>query len=53
MEAVRAFLILIGLGFAGAGLVLSWTFDRLVGLATLVVGAFLLVLPFTVGRPDE
>lgn len=53
MEAVRAFLIVLGLAFAAAGLVLAWTFDRLVGLATLVVGAFLFVLPFTVARPDE
>ena len=53
MDAARGFLILLGLAFAVAGLYLAWAFERLVGMGVVIVGAFLLILPFTVQRPDE
>ena len=49
----RTILGLLGLAFAIAGIAVAWTFDRLVGMAILVVGAFLFILPFTGIREDE
>ena len=53
MASARAFLAILGLGFAIAGLAVAWTFDRLIGIGVLLIGAFLLVMPFTRSREDE
>lgn len=53
METARAFLAILGLIFAGAGIVVAWTFDRIAGLAVLLLGAFLLILPLITYRPDD
>lgn len=53
MEPVRAFLLVLGAIFAGAGLYVAWAFERLVGMGVLVVGAFLLVLPFLAVPLDD
>ncbi len=53
MDTARAFLGVVGTIFAVAGVVLALTFDRLVGLGFLIVGAFLLILPFSTFRSDE
>ncbi len=53
VASARAYLAALGLAFAVAGVVVAWTFDRLTGLAVLVIGAFLLILPFTRSREDE
>lgn len=47
------FLAILGLIFAVAGLLVAWTFDRIAGLAVLLLGAFLMVLPLITYRPDE
>lgn len=49
----RTFLAILGLVFAIAGLAVAWTFDPLIGIGVLLIGAFLLVLPFTRSREDE
>jgi len=53
VETARLFLSLLGIIFAIAGILVAWTFDRLAGLAVLVVGAFLLILPLITYRPDD
>lgn len=53
MEATRVFLAILGLVFAVAGIFVAWTFDKIAGLAVLLLGAFLLVLPLMTYRPDE
>lgn len=53
METARIFVALLGLIFALAGILVAWTFDKLAGLAILLVGAFLLILPIIAYRPDE
>lgn len=53
MASARTFLAILGVLFAIAGLAVAWTFDRWVGMAVLLVGAFLLILPFTRSREDE
>ena len=53
MEAARVFLAILGLVFAVAGILVAWTFDRITGLAVLVVGAFLIILPLISSRSDE
>lgn len=47
------FLAILGLVFAIAGVLVAWTFDRIAGLAVLLLGAFLMVLPLITYRPDE
>lgn len=47
MASARTLLSLPGLGFALAGVGVAWAVDRLIGMLMLVVGAFLLILPFT------
>jgi len=51
VASARSLLSLLGLGFALAGVGVAWAVDRLIGMLMLVVGAFLLILPFT--RPDR
>ncbi len=53
VDTARVFLAVVGLVFAVAGIVLALTFDRLVGIGFLIVGAFLLILPFSTYRSDE
>lgn len=53
MEIARVFLALLGVIFAVAGLIVSWTFDTLAGIAFLLIGAFLLILPLISYRPDD
>jgi len=53
MALARTLLALMGVAFAVAGIAVSWTIDRWVGMAVLVVGAFLFMLPFTGVRDDE
>ncbi len=53
MDAARAFLVLLGLVFALGGVVVASAFDPLAGIVCLVIGSFLLILPFMSSRPDE
>lgn len=53
MSAARTVLAILGIAFAILGLVSAWLLDRLVGMAFLIVGAFLLILPFSRLRDDE
>lgn len=53
VEPARSFLLVLGAAFCAGGLYVAWTFDRLVGMGVLLVGAFLLVLPFLAPRSDE
>lgn len=53
MESARVFLTVLGVVFAVAGLVVGWTFDSLSGIALLLIGAFLLILPLISYRPDD
>lgn len=53
VDTARVFLAILGAIFAVGGLVLALTFDRLVGIGFLIVGAFLLILPFSTMRTDE
>ncbi|HEX9341498.1 MAG TPA: hypothetical protein VF992_10100 [Thermoplasmata archaeon] len=51
MASTRTLLGVLGLAFAVVGIVVAWIVDRLAGMAFLIVGAFLLILPFT--RPRD
>jgi len=53
VEPARVFLAVLGLAFAVAGVAIAWTFDKFTGLAVLVIGAFLLFLPFMRSLGDE
>jgi len=53
VEPAHAFLAVLGLAFAVAGVVVAWTVDKFTGLAVLVIGAFLLFLPFMRSLGDE
>ena len=53
MASARSFLLVLGAVFAVTGLVVARTVDDLLGLGILVVGAFLVILPFTAYRPEE
>jgi len=53
VEPARSFLLVLGTVFAVAGLYVAWSFERLVGMGVLLVGAFLLVLPFLAPTSDE
>lgn len=53
METARLFLGLLGAVFAVAGLIVSWTYDPLAGIAVLLIGAFLLILPLMSYRSDD
>ncbi len=52
MSPPRAFLVVLGLAFLIAAVAVA-TFDRLLALGALVVGAFLLVLPFRAIHDDD
>ncbi len=53
MEPARAFLAFLGLVFAVGGVVVASVFDPLAGIACLVIGAFLLILPFLSSHPED
>lgn len=53
METARVFLAALGLVFAVAGIAVSWTYDSIAGIALLLIGAFLLILPLISYRSDE
>lgn len=53
VDTARVFLAILGLVFAVAGILVAWTFDRIAGLAVLLLGAFLLILPLITYRPDD
>lgn len=53
MDLARAFLAVLGLVFAVAGVVVASVFDPLAGIACLVIGAFLLILPLLSSHPDD
>ena len=53
VESARVFLTLLGVVFAVAGLLVSWSFDSIAGIALLLIGAFLLILPLISYRSDE
>ena len=53
VDAARAFLAVLGLAFAVAGVVVAWSVDKFTGLAVLVIGAFLLFLPFMRSLGDD
>jgi hypothetical protein len=53
MERARVALAVLGLAFAVAGVAVAWTVDKFAGLAVLVIGAFLLFLPFMRSSGDE
>lgn len=53
MDAARTFLLVLGLSFACIGILLASAVDPLIGLGVLVVGAFLLILPFAAIGPEE
>jgi hypothetical protein len=53
VASARTFLAGLGFAFMIAGIAVAWTFDKLTGLAVFIIGAFLLMLPFTRPREDE
>jgi len=53
VASARALVEILGLGFAVAGIAVAWTVSQLVGMGILIVGAFLLILPFTLSHDDE
>ena len=53
VASARAFLAILGLLFTVAGLAVAWRFDPLIGIGVLLIGAFLLIIPFTRSRDDE
>ncbi len=53
MERARVALAVLGLAFAVAGVGVAWTIDKFAGLAVLVIGAFLLFLPFMRSSGDD
>ena len=52
MASARTYLAGLGLAFIAAGIAVAWRFDPLTGLAVFIIGAFLLILPFTRARYD-
>lgn len=53
METARIFLGILGLAFAVGGIAVAAMVDRIAGLACLVIGAFLLILPILSYRSDD
>jgi hypothetical protein len=56
IEAVataRTLLSLLGIGISLAGLPIAWWVDRIAGMALLVVGGFLMILPLTASTDEE
>ena len=53
MAAARSFLLVLGASMAVAGVIVAKMMDALIGLGILIVGAFLLILPFTARGPED
>ena len=53
VASARAALIVFGIAFALAGLYVASAVDALIGMGVLIVGAFLLIIPFTRDRDEE
>lgn len=53
MGSPRTLLIVLGLGIAVGGLVVAWAVDQTVGMAMLIVGALVVILPFTAATEEE
>ena len=53
MASSRTLFAIVGFGVAVAGIGVAWTVDRLIGMALLIVGGFLLILPFSRVHDDE
>ncbi len=53
VDTARAFLAVLGLAFAVGGVLVASVCDRLAGIACLVIGAFLLILPLMSYRSDD
>ena len=53
MATARTFLSLLGIGVSLVGLPIAWWVDRISGMALLVVGGFLLILPLTASTDEE
>ncbi len=51
VASTRTLLGVLGLAFAVIGIGVGWVVEPLAGMAFLIVGAFLLILPFT--RPHD
>jgi len=51
--SARTLIVILGPGFAVAGIAVAWTVSQLVGIGILIIGAFLLILPFTPSHDDE
>ena len=52
MRPFQGALAILGIAFVASGIYVASAVDPLTGLAVLVVGAFLLVLPMTAIRED-
>ena len=52
MRPAQGALALLGIAFVAAGIVVASAVDSLTGLAILVVGAFLIILPMTAIRDE-
>jgi len=54
VASARTLLGILGLAIAIVGLAVAWSgADRFIGLAILIAGGFLLMLPFTRPHEDE
>lgn len=53
MASARTIFALVGLVVAILGIGVALMFDRYFGMAILIVGAFLLILPFARSQDDE
>lgn len=49
----RTVLSLLGIGISLMGLPIAWWVDRIAGMALLVVGGFLIILPLTASTDEE
>ena len=53
MASARTLFALAGIGVAALGVAVAGLVDHYIGMGLLVVGGFLLILPFTTSRPDD
>jgi hypothetical protein len=53
MATARTLLGLLGVAISVAGLIVAWRLEQFAGMALIVVGAFLLILPFTASTDEE
>jgi hypothetical protein len=53
VATARILLSLLGIGISLVGLPIAWWVDRIAGMALLVVGGFLIILPLTASTDEE